>query len=145
MPENLPKDDHVIVLAIELSEVTRMNFWFDQLAENNGLDKIQAGTIKLCLNEAVINTLSYGFEKKRGGSAKITVSVEPGAVIAVVRDNGIPFNPLAVQPPEPAEDIADVQIGGLGVSIIRDFASSVDYVREGGENSLTLTFLSKVA
>lgn len=56
----------------------------------------------------------------------------------VIRDDGRAFDPLAVEPPDISAAVADRQVGGLGVFMVRKMSKSVDYVRKDGCNVLTI-------
>jgi anti-sigma regulatory factor (Ser/Thr protein kinase) len=42
--------------------------------------------------------------------------------------------------PEPNADVAQAQIGGLGLSLVRQIASSLSYDSSGGQNRLPAVF-----
>lgn len=132
--------EHRLELSADLSEVARMNAWLDELAGALGLEERIAGDIKLCLNEAVTNIVSYGHTEAASGRAAVSLQVLEDRVLVTLRDNGAAFNPLeAPEPPKP-ERIEEARVGGLGIKIMRDTASAMSYRREGGENALALSF-----
>ena len=64
---------------------------------------------------------------------------EPGLLIAVLQDDGKPFNPLLEAPAAILEgSIEDRPIGGLGIHFMRTLMDEVAYQREEGHNRLTL-------
>lgn len=56
----------------------------------------------------------------------------------VFTDAGTPFNPLAHPDPDVTAAAEDRAIGGLGIFMVKQMASSVGYVRRGGRNVLTV-------
>ena len=73
----------------------------------------------------------------------------PGLVDAAIRfgeetiltfeDDGPAFDPRAQPAPPPARRRSDLRIGGLGIVIVRELCSQVDYARTpDGRNRLTL-------
>jgi anti-sigma regulatory factor (Ser/Thr protein kinase) len=136
--------EHFYPLGPDLSDVLRMNDWLDDLMSAHGVPPARAGEVKVCLDEAVTNVLSYAFDTPERALADLKLTLSAGEIVAELRDGGRPFDPLAAPLSEVAEDLADAQVGGLGIRIIRELATRALYAREGGENVLTLTFALEV-
>ena len=51
-----------ISLKPTASDVTRLNTWLDEKFERSRIEKSLAADLKLCLNEAIANLISYGFK-----------------------------------------------------------------------------------
>lgn len=130
----------MITLGIGLEGISRLNDWFDDLVVAREFPGTIANEIKLCLNEAVTNTLSYGFLGRAEGTLTVIVLEKPSGLEVTIRDNGSAFDPLEFEVQPLAETVEEAQIGGLGVLLIREFASDVAYAREGDENVLRLRF-----
>lgn len=126
-------------LSADLAEVSRMNVWFDALAAAAGTPVRLAGDMKLCLNEAVANVIDYGYDDPAAAEIDVTVEFGDEAIVAIVTDNGRPFDPLAAPAALPLTDLASAPIGGFGIKLIRETASSLAYAREGDRNRLTIT------
>jgi len=129
-----------IDLGCSLGEISRLNAWLADRFSEGGVPDKAAGNIKLCLNEAVTNTISYGFPD--GGDAEIGVDLDISDDIAVATlvDNGIAFNPLMVPEAAKIESLETAQIGGFGVKLMRELSASIAYEYAGGRNRLTMTF-----
>ncbi len=125
-------------LTSDFSEVGRLNEWLDAASAEANVPAPLANDLKLCLNEAVANTMLYGFD----GIVRpeIDVEIEIGAVSAsaVLIDNGKAFNPLERPARPKLTNLEDATIGGFGIQLIRDTASEVDYARIGDRNRLTI-------
>lgn len=132
--------EHFYPLGPDLSDVLRMNDWLDDLMSAHGVPAARAGEVKVCLDEAVTNVLSYAFDAPERALADLRLTLTARGIVAELRDAGRPFDPLAAPVSEVAADLSDAQVGGLGIRIIRELATSARYAREGGENVLTLTF-----
>jgi serine/threonine-protein kinase RsbW len=65
-------------------------------------------------------------------------------MVAVIEDRGPPFDPRAAQPPARPGSLDDAVPGGLGLLLIRSFASEIDYETVPGGNRLTLRFVVSV-
>jgi anti-sigma regulatory factor (Ser/Thr protein kinase) len=58
--------------------------------------------------------------------------------MAEVDDDGRPFDPLSVPPPDLEKPIAERMVGGLGIHFIRNIMTEVSYSRAAGHNRLML-------
>ena len=101
--------------------------------------KIQTA-VCVAMEEVFVNIAHYAYPGGEG-KAKISVAVDGETNIAtfVVSDNGIPFDPLAKADPDITLSADEREVGGLGIFIIKKTMDSVSYVRENGENRLTMT------
>ena len=117
-----------------------MSAWLKGLAANAGLDPDTAWQAELCLNEAASNIIRYGHDD--GAPHPITVEIEPveRGVRMIITDDGRPFNPVEPRELPVARTIEDTPVGGLGLPLIRSFASEVRYRRDANRNVLVLTF-----
>lgn len=139
----MTRSEHFFPIGPDLSEVLRMNDWLDDLMAAHDVPEGRANEVKVCLDEAVTNVLSYAFDAPNRALAELKLTLSAEAIEAELRDPGRPFDPLAADMPDVGEDIAKARVGGLGIRIIRELATAVRYAREGGENVLTLTFAAQ--
>ena len=64
---------------------------------------------------------------------------ENQAVIEVeVEDDGRPYDPTALAPPDLSASLRDRPVGGLGMHFVRNLMSEVTYARAGDHNRLLL-------
>jgi len=59
-------------------------------------------------------------------------------VILTITDDGMAFNPLAVEPPDVSLPLDERAIGGLGIHLVRSLFDEVSYRRAVGRNVLTV-------
>ena len=62
------------------------------------------------------------------------ISVGPEDVTTEIIDTGAEFDLRAAPEPDLRGDIAERAVGGLGLHLIREFASRLDYSRRDGTN-----------
>jgi len=67
----------------------------------------------------------------RGGDSRMSLDCEltQTQIVMTVRDDGPPFDPLALATPNLDDNIADRAIGGLGVALVRQLADGCRYSR----------------
>ncbi len=102
-----------------------------------GLHPQRLMQLELAVEEAVVNICLYAYEVPPG---ELLVRIEPGAARFVVEliDEGVPFDPLAVQEPDMRAGVEDRAIGGLGIFLVRRVMDEVAYLRDGSRNILKL-------
>ncbi len=60
-----------------------------------------------------------------------------------VADQGIAFDPLTADPPDLTLDLPQRPVGGLGIFLLKSFASSLNYRRYLGWNRLSFGISAK--
>jgi anti-sigma regulatory factor (Ser/Thr protein kinase) len=99
--------------------------------------------IELALEEALVNIIRYAYpEQEELGWIDIECK-QPvmGGIAIIVRDGGVPYNPLSYVPQiNPSEGIDNMPDGvGYGIFFITHLMDEVNYKRENNENVLTLS------
>ena len=91
--------------------------------------------IEIVFDEVVTNIVTHG---RPSGPVEATVRFGEETILTF-EDDGAPFDPRAQPAPPPARRRSDLRIGGLGIVIVRELCTGVDYVRTPGQrNRLTL-------
>jgi anti-sigma regulatory factor (Ser/Thr protein kinase) len=106
--------------------------------ESHGVPPAAIGHLNLALDEAMTNTITYGWPEGGEHEIVLTLSVGGGALVAEVSDDGRAFDPLQVPPPDLDSDLETRPVGGLGVHFMKTLMDDVTYRREGGRNILTM-------
>lgn len=95
--------------------------------------------IRLSIEEAVENVVRYAYD---GGLGWIEVGTEldpEGVMLTILlRDAGVPFNPLEKADPDITLPAEDRQIGGLGIFLCKQLMDHIDYKYEDGCNVLVM-------
>ncbi len=93
------------------------------------------GDFGVALDEAASNVAKYAYAG-RAGEIEVDVFLRDGSLCAEVVDDGAPFDPLARDAPRTDQALADRQVGGLGIHIIKELMDEVSWSRDGGRNRL---------
>ena len=93
--------------------------------------------LDLAVEEIVVNICSYAYQIPPG---EITVRLEEteDALAVDFIDNGVPFDPLAVEEPDVARSLQEREQGGLGILLVRRVMDEVHYRREKDRNCLRI-------
>jgi serine/threonine-protein kinase RsbW len=125
-------------LKPEVSEVARMNRWLDDAFREAGTPPTLADDVKLCLNEAVSNAILYGFDGIADPRIDIELTLDEARAMALVADNGSPFDPMNWPTREKPESLEEAATGGFGLQLLRTIAGRIEYARVDEENRLRI-------
>jgi len=133
-------DNKTMKLALEndLSSLPKMVATLAEFGKQHRLTENVLNNLNLVLEELVVNIISYAYAE--GGKREILIRLEKleKELILQLRDDGKAFNPLQVPEPDLDAKIEDRPVGGLGMHMVRDLTSSLEYERKEGWNILTL-------
>lgn len=113
------KDDMYLSLKSIRAFIDRQNI-------SDGLE----GKLVLCLEEIFLNINEYAGLIGGGHCYDVIIRMERDGILSVVKDDGRPFNPLAV----------GEEKRGLGLDILLGICKHVDYQHMYGQNLLVLQF-----
>jgi serine/threonine-protein kinase RsbW len=111
-------------------------------AQSRGLPETLQLKIDLVLEEVLLNIFDNAFEGGPAAEVAVGCGMDPDKGFWVrVTDPGRAFDPLAKPPPDTTQDIADREVGGLGIHLARQMSSHMHYQRRNDHNVLDIYFL----
>ena len=126
------------IKAVHSSLETALDPVLEALEELN-VDHKVCFKIRLALEEALVNVVSYAYDDDNGEvEIRYEISDDPCMLIITIIDEGRPFNPLEAEDPLLSSDINQRKIGGLGLYIIKNTMDEVEYHRENNQNILII-------
>jgi serine/threonine-protein kinase RsbW len=123
-------------LPAEAMRIREAIDWIDAQCAAHRLSADMAMWLAIVLEEAVVNVMRHGGSPTP--SLELRFSCEMHAVELVIDDDGVPFDPTAVELEELSDDIDERRVGGLGIRMIRGMMDEVVYSRAEGRNRLVL-------
>lgn len=129
-----------------LDHLSEMLVFIKNEAENAGFNDVEVVKIELAVEEALVNIINYGYPDL-AGCITISCNMTPkGSLQVVIKDNGIPFNPLTNPRAFSLENFSDeTKDGGYGIFLILKIMDEVKYEWLDNSNILTLQkFKSKL-
>src|SRR3954465_243184 len=87
------------------------------------IDHACRADVRLVLEELLVNTVRHGYPDGREGTIDIHLEIRADTVRLELRDDAEAFDPLLHEPPDLPGDLADREIGGLGLHLARSIAS----------------------
>ena len=95
--------------------------------------------ICVAIEEVFVNVAHYAYGDGEGDvSFDISFDTDSREVSFVMKDKGVPFDPLKKADPDITLSAEERTIGGLGIFITKKTMDKVEYTYENGENVLTM-------
>lgn len=124
--------------------------WVNTIAAGQQFPEQLEFAMQICLEELLTNIVRHGGPKSGGDlsevpipplNVEINISTTAERAIMTVEDNGKPFDVVSAPAHRINQPLDEVQPGGLGIQLIRNFASSIAYERAGLGNRVVVEFL----
>jgi anti-sigma regulatory factor (Ser/Thr protein kinase) len=99
-------------------------------------------TMAICVavEEIFVNIASYAYPNGDGeASLAFGFDESERLMTLVIKDDGVPFNPLEKAEPDISLSADEREIGGLGIFITKKTMDTVSYTYENDSNVLTMT------
>ncbi len=138
-PSNLA--DRVLrqTMPNRLPAIPELQIEFEQFVAQWEGAKPLIPTINMALDDLLNNVVQYAFPNDpTEHHIEVEGEVRDEWVILTITDDGIPFNPLTVAPPDLSLLLHEREIGGLGIHLVRSMFDEVTYHRNIGRNVLTV-------
>jgi serine/threonine-protein kinase RsbW len=126
------------VFANKRTEIERVVQLAERFGEEHQLAADIVMTIHLVLDELVANIITHGYDDTAEHQIRVTLTLDEALLGIRVEDDGRPFDPLALPPPDLDLPLEDRPVGGLGIHIVRSVMDDVEYRREGDHNVLIM-------
>ncbi|NBS63076.1 MAG: ATP-binding protein [Betaproteobacteria bacterium] len=115
---------------------------FDRLSAANAWSSRLAHSLRLVLEELIINVVTHGRRPGDTGWFSVRFTLRHDSIVLVIEDDGLPFDPTAAPAPDLDAPLDDRPVGGLGLFLARSLSDELRYVREHGMNRTTAIFLA---
>lgn len=130
---------HSIQLAAAVTSVEDVNHFIGEFCSEQGIADAMKFELQLVLEELLVNVCMHG-QPIDGSDAQVKVGIDLESDSLTLRfsDNGLPFNPLTQAAPDTDRSLEDMQIGGLGIVLLRQLMDDISYNHRDGYNHLTM-------
>lgn len=126
-------------LPSSASAIPMLHAFIERVIDENPRFSDLFGNVLMALTEAVNNSIEHGNRADESKQVTISLREEPDLLEFSISDEGEGFSMDRVTDPTLPENIE--KTSGRGIFIIRRFADSVQYLRNGA--TVVLTFLSR--
>lgn len=124
------------------TEIGRALAFVESIARTLDLGEDTSYALMLCVEELVSNVLMHNSTLSDRLHLRVTVERRADRIVLTIRDNGAFFDVVNAPVRRLDQTIERVTPGGLGVGLVRKFASSLDYDRIGDDNRVVATFMT---
>ena len=133
-----PSGSAELRLVNDLGAMAQIPDWVERFGIAQGLARAVINDLNIVLDEVVNNAISHGYDPGVGGEIVVRLRRRPDHVMVEVEDDGRPFDPLQVPPPDLTAPPAERRVGGLGLHFVRSLVDNMSYCRVGDRNVLKL-------
>lgn len=123
-----------LTLGATPEEVMRGCEAADAFARERGAPDEAARDLTLALEELLTNSLEHACARDPARRLGLRLEALAGGLRAEVRDDGPEWDPRAAPPPDLEAALEDRRVGGLGLHLVRNLVSDLDWRRDGAEN-----------
>ena len=109
-----------------------------EFAQHHEMEPKITSPVCMSFDELLTNIISYAYEDGSEHEIDIKVSMINDAVVIVISDDGLPFNPFTREDPDTGLSIEERDIGGLGIHLVKKLMDEVYYKRQIDRNVITL-------
>lgn len=107
-----------------------------QVARTGGFNEKEIYSLQLAADEAASNIIEHAYEDMPDAFIDMTCDMQDDVIIITMHDTGRSFNPSKVKKPNLKADLADRQIGGLGIYLMRKLMDKVSYESDARTGNL---------
>ena len=133
-----------------IEDISAAAQWVNTIAADQKFPEQLIFALQICLEELLTNVVRHGGAKSSGDlsevpipplNVEISISTTAQRGSMIVEDNGKPFDVVNAPAHRIDQPLEEVQPGGLGIQLIRNFASSIAYEQAGLGNRVIVEFL----
>jgi serine/threonine-protein kinase RsbW len=109
-----------------------------ELLKSREINSQTLRTASLGLEEVITNIIKYGYDDRDEHEIEIGLCLSESELQLTVTDDGHEFNPLEQPGSDRTKPLEERQLGGWGISFLRQLSDQILYRREAGKNVLQL-------
>jgi sigma-B regulation protein RsbU (phosphoserine phosphatase) len=133
----------IFVVKNALSEIETVNNRFAEFAKQHNIEDTVINVFRIVFDEMLNNIVSYAYDDTEEHEIEINIHFSDSRINVSIIDDGKPFNPLGLNPPDTSASLEDRGIGGLGIHLVRKMMDDIHYQRKIDKNVLSMTKVIK--
>ncbi|MFT7580292.1 MAG: anti-sigma regulatory factor (Ser/Thr protein kinase) [Myxococcota bacterium] len=118
----------------QLDEIEQVIVQFNGFAGEHAVPDRVRRAFDIALDDLLSNIVSYAWEDGCSGTIQIDFTLTPKRLEVIIKDDGRPFDPFAMEEPDTDLALEERDIGGLGIHLVRMMMDETNYQREGDRN-----------
>lgn len=117
---------HSLNVTSDVANLEIIADFVKKAVQKANLDAQDIFAVQMAVDEACTNVIEHAYAGEPG-DIYLTCEAKPGECIITIRDNGRPFNPEAIPPPDLDSNLEERHIGGLGLYFMRKLMDEVHF------------------
>ncbi|MBC8353158.1 MAG: anti-sigma factor antagonist [Planctomycetes bacterium] len=134
--DSVPRDkpDNILKLSItnEMSELEGLYATVNEFLTGHEVPYRSGYAVNLALEELAVNVIRYAYVDDDEHPIEFGLGIVDEQIILEIRDAGRPFDPR--EAPSHDIDADDLDVGGLGLTLVIDMVDALTYRREDDKN-----------
>ena len=130
----------VLAIRADVADLRLASRWLELQGIAFAIPPEQIARLDLCLNEALANIIEHGGRDAALAPVSLSMRADSddngGYARLTLSDAGRAFNPLTAACKAKPDSLAQATPGGLGLGLMRSYASEVVYKRRRGRNCI---------
>ncbi len=125
----------------QISELAVVEERFETFCQEFKIPDMARQQVSMVLDEMLNNVVNYAYRDEDEHIIDVEFVLSGSRLVITLRDDGVPFNPFALDPPNIALSLDEREVGGLGIYLVRSAMDEYMYNRHIGRNVVTLVKL----
>jgi serine/threonine-protein kinase RsbW len=127
-----------LILKNDVEELERVMTFVSEICGRHSIPPDTEYDLNLSMDEIVSNVAKHAFPQDEQHEFFVHISVTDHEFEIRIEDDGVEFNPLDHPAPDLDAPLETRREGGLGIYLVRQIMTSVNYQRQPGKNVLTM-------
>lgn len=127
-----------LTLKNDVTELERVMAFLSDLCARHSIPPDTEYDLKLSLDEVVTNVAKHAYPQGEEHTFTLQITLSIDEFEARVEDSGVAFNPIEHPLPDLDAPLEERKEGGLGIFLVRQIMTNVEYQRVAGKNLLIL-------
>ena len=127
-----------LILKNDVAELERVMALISDVCARHSIPPETEYDLTLALDEVITNVARHAYPAGEEHQFTLEVTVSDEEFLARVGDDGVAFDPTAHPAPNLNTPLEERKEGGLGIFLVRQIMTSVEYQRVAGKNLMIL-------
>ena len=127
-----------LILKNDVLELDSVVSFVSDVCIRNSIPAKTTHDLNLALDEMITNVATHAYPESGEHRFTLQITVSNGEFVARIEDEGVEFNPTEHPIPDLDAPLGERKVGGLGIYLVRQIMTSVEYQRVARKNVVTL-------
>ncbi len=115
-------------------DLPKLSSLFRVFCKSHDIPSDKVFDVELCVEELVTNVFSHG----KNQCVLVSIGLNEDELKVTIEDKSQPFNLLRYPSKAPSDSIEDVDVGGLGIHLVKNLSDKIAYSGSKQGNKVTI-------